>query len=230
MARNRPFREREPFARGGRWPGFTDGANARMQRATKGDRNVTQAQRHRHLDAAGPQRPKIGKWMADFAKANSDFEVELVDLADFDLPLLDEPKHPTMQDYQHEHTKRWSAANAKADAFVFVSPEYDYFPAASTVNAIQALHKEWKKKPVGLVGYGGVSGGLRAMQTTKVLMTTGGMMPLPQEVPIPFVFNFIDEDGTGRRGQAGRRGGNAGRRSDANSGRISKGMALRLSG
>ena len=96
--------------------------------------------------------PKIGKWMADFAKANSDFDVNLVDLADFDLPLLDEAKHPMMQDYQHEHTKRWSEVNAKADAFVFVSPEYDYFPAASTVNAIQTLHKEWNKKPVGLVG------------------------------------------------------------------------------
>ncbi|MAS03446.1 MAG: NADPH-dependent FMN reductase [Ahrensia sp.] len=140
--------------------------------------------------------PKIGKWMADFARENSDFEVELVDLADFDLPLLDEPKHPTMQDYQHEHTKRWSAVNEKADAFVFVSPEYDYFPAASTVNAIQVLHKEWHKKPVGLVGYGGVSGGLRAMQTTKILMTTVHMMPLPAEVPIPFVFNFLGEDGS----------------------------------
>jgi len=140
--------------------------------------------------------PKIGKWMADFAKENSDFEVELVDLADFDLPLLDEAKHPMMQDYQHEHTKRWSEVNAKADAFVFVSPEYDYFPAASTVNALQTLYKEWNKRPVGLVGYGGVSGGLRAMQTIKVLMNTVQLMPLPQEVPIPFVFNFIGEDGT----------------------------------
>lgn len=140
--------------------------------------------------------PKIGAWVADFAKKNSDFEVELVDLADYDLPLLDEPKHPMMQDYQHEHSKRWSAVNAKADAFVFVSPEYDYFPAASTVNAIQTLHKEWNKKPVGLVGYGGVSGGLRAMQTVKVLMSTVQMMPLPQEVPIPFVFNFLAEDGS----------------------------------
>jgi len=140
--------------------------------------------------------PKIGRWVADFAKENSDFEVNLVDLADFELPLLDEPKHPAMQDYQHEHTKRWSAVNADADAYVFVSPEYDYFPAASTVNAIQTLHAEWKRKPVGLVGYGGMSGGVRAMQTTKVLMSAAGMMPLPQEVPIPFVFNFIDEAGS----------------------------------
>ncbi|MCI5075408.1 NAD(P)H-dependent oxidoreductase [Oricola sp.] len=138
---------------------------------------------------------KIGQWVADFARENSDFEVELVDLADFDLPLLDEPNHPMAQDYKHEHTKRWSAVNAKADAFVFVSPEYNYFPAASTVNAIQTLHKEWHKKPVGLVGYGGVSGGVRAMQSAKILMTTVSMMPLPQEVPIPFVFNFLTEDG-----------------------------------
>ncbi|TCD12314.1 NADPH-dependent FMN reductase [Oricola cellulosilytica] len=138
---------------------------------------------------------KVGKWMADFASENSEFDVELVDLADYDLPLLDEPNHPAMQQYEHDHTKRWSAVNGKADAFVFVSPEYDYFPAASTVNAIQTLHREWQKKPVGLVGYGGVSGGMRAMQTTKVLMTGVNLMPLPQEVPIPFVFDFLSEDG-----------------------------------
>ncbi|GAB4349083.1 MAG: NADPH-dependent FMN reductase [Oricola sp.] len=139
--------------------------------------------------------PKIGKWVADFADKNSDFEVELVDLADYDLPLLDEPNHPVAQQYEHEHTKRWSAVIDKADAFVFVSPEYDYFPAASTVNAVQALHREWHRKPVGLVGYGGVAGGLRAMQAMKILLTTVSMMPLPQEVPIPFVFNFLTEDG-----------------------------------
>jgi NAD(P)H-dependent FMN reductase len=144
----------------------------------------------------GRNGPKIGKWMAGFAKENSDFEVELVDLADFDLPLLDEPNHPAMQDYQHEHTKRWSESVASADAFVFVSPEYNYFPAASTVNAIQTLHKEWHKKPAGLVGYGGVSGGMRAMQSTKILLNTVSVMSLPQEVPIPFVFNFFGEDGT----------------------------------
>ena len=125
----------------------------------------------------GRNGPKVGKWVADFARKNSDFEVEFVDLADYELPMLDEPNHPMMQDYQHEHTKRWSEVNAKADAFVFVSPEYNYFPAASTVNAIQTLHKEWHKKPVGLVGYGGVSGGMRAMQSAKILMTTVSMMP-----------------------------------------------------
>ena len=144
----------------------------------------------------GRKGPIVASWVDSFAREFGKFDVELVDLAELDLPILDEPNHPAMHKYQHDHTKRWSAIATDADAFVFVSPEYDYFPAASTVNAIQTLYKEWNKKPVGLVGYGGVSGGLRAMQTTKVLMNTVQLMPLPQEVPIPFVFNFIAEDGT----------------------------------
>ena len=70
------------------------------------------------------------------------------------------------QHYEHEHTKRWSAIIDDADAFVFVTPEYDYFAPASLVNAIQCLAKEWNYKPAGIVSYGDISGGLRA--TTDV--------------------------------------------------------------
>ena len=78
---------------------------------------------------------------------------------------------------------------------MFLTPEYDYFPPASFVNAIQTLSLEWNYKPAGLVGYGGVSGATRAMQSEKILLTAVNMMPIPQEVPIPFYPKFIGEDG-----------------------------------
>ncbi|TYC52795.1 NAD(P)H-dependent oxidoreductase [Rhodobacterales bacterium] len=139
--------------------------------------------------------PKIAGWVVEAAKAHGGFEVESVDLADYNLPILDEPNHPSKQDYKHEHTKRWSAVIGDADAFIFVTPEYDYFAPASLVNAIQYLYKEWNYKPAGVVSYGGVSGGLRSAQTLRDLLSTMQVMPLPQVVPVPFFPEFIDDDG-----------------------------------
>src|SRR5690625_7507680 len=72
--------------------------------------------------------PSVAKWFADFAAKHEEFDTTLVDLADFNLPVYDEPQHPRLQDYQHEHTKRWSASVAAADAYVFVTPEYNCCP------------------------------------------------------------------------------------------------------
>lgn len=139
--------------------------------------------------------PTIAKWVDAFAREHGKFEVELVDLEAFGLPLLDEPKHPRMQEYTHEHTKKWSASVASADAFIFVTPEYDYFPPASLINALQALSKEWAYKPAGIVSYGGISGGLRASQELRSLIGTQNAHALPQVVPVPFFPKFIDENG-----------------------------------
>lgn len=114
--------------------------------------------------------PAVGQWVEAQAREHGKFEVELVDLASFQLPLLDEASHPAMQQYEHEPTKRWSASVASADAFVFATPEYNYFAPASLVNAVQVLLKEWGYKPAGVVSYGGVSGGLRAAQTLRQLL------------------------------------------------------------
>ncbi|EPX76352.1 NADPH-dependent FMN reductase [Salipiger mucosus] len=140
--------------------------------------------------------PIVSNWVAEQAKEHGGFDVEIVDLASFDLPLLDEPNHPAMQDYTQEHTKKWSAAIADGDAFIFVTPEYDYFPPASIVNAIQALVVEWARKPAGVVGYGGISGGMRAAQELRSLLANMNVMPLKQVVPIPMVFGDITEEQT----------------------------------
>lgn len=139
--------------------------------------------------------PIIGNWIASVAKQDSDFDVDLVDLKEIDLPLLDEAGHPRAQNYEHEHTKRWSSIVDEADAYVFLTPEYDYFPAAALINALQCLSLEWGRKPAAVVSWGGVSGGLRATQELRLLLANLNMMPLPQTVPLPFVFNFIGDDG-----------------------------------
>jgi NAD(P)H-dependent FMN reductase len=142
--------------------------------------------------------PTVARWLKEFATAHGKFEVELVDLAEFKLPLLDEAAHPMKQQYQNEPTKRWSASVSSADAFVFVTPEYDYFPPASLVNAVQVLMKEWFYKPAGVVSYGGISGGLRAAQGLRQLLGNVNVHALPQTVPVPNFPQFIGEDGVFR--------------------------------
>jgi len=139
--------------------------------------------------------PVIAKWLKNFAAEHGRFDVELVDLADFNLPLLDEAAHPRLQQYEHEHTRRWAKSVASADAFVFVTPEYDYFPPASLVNAVQVLALEWHYKPAGVVSYGGVSGGLRSAQELRQLLANVNVHSLPQTVPVPFFPQFINDEG-----------------------------------
>ncbi len=139
--------------------------------------------------------PAIVQWFHEFARADGQFDVELLDLADFNLPVYDEPVHPRLKQYQHDHTKRWSAKVEEADAFVFVTPEYNFGTPPSLLNALDFVYQEWNYKPVGFVSYGGVSGGLRSVQMTKQIVTTLKMVPLVEAVPIPFFSQFIDDTG-----------------------------------
>ncbi len=137
----------------------------------------------------------VAEWIADVARHRGGFEVELVDLAEVGLPLLDEPNHPRLHDYQHEHTRRWSETIERGDAFVFVVPEYNHSFNAATKNALDYLHREWQDKPVGLVTYGGVSAGTRSANHLKVVLGALKMIPITEAVNIPFVNQFIDDDG-----------------------------------
>ena len=139
--------------------------------------------------------PKVGKWFHGFAQEHAKFDAVLVDLADFELPVYDEPRHPRLQQYEHAHTKRWSESVASADAFVFVTPEYNYFAPPALINALTYLSKEWAYKPAGLVSYGGVSGGLRAAQSEKLLLTSLRIMPIPEAVQVQMVNQHIGDDG-----------------------------------
>ncbi len=138
---------------------------------------------------------RVGRWFVTQAREHGGFDVQVADLAEFALPLLDEPHHPRLGRYEHEHTKRWSAVVSAADAVVFVMPEYNYGYSAPLKNAIDYLHTEWAYKPIGFVSYGGMSGGIRAVQMIKQVVTALRMFPVSDAVPIPMVATMIDEDG-----------------------------------
>ncbi len=139
--------------------------------------------------------PSVADWIADRARAHGGFEVEVVDLAEVDLPIFNEPRHPRLGQYEHQHTRDWSATVSRADAFIFVVPEYNYGFNAATKNAIDYLHTEWQHKAVGFASYGGVAAGTRAVQMLKQVLTTLRMVPVFDSVNIPFVQQFIGPDG-----------------------------------
>lgn len=139
--------------------------------------------------------PAVARWFHDFSVRHGKFDAHLIDLADFNLPIYDEPVHPAQQKYQHAHTKRWSESVAAADAYIFVTPEYNYNPTPALVNALNFVYREWNYKPCGFVSYGGVSGGLRGVQAAKLLVTTLKMMPMMEGVMVPMVSNQLDAEG-----------------------------------
>jgi NAD(P)H-dependent FMN reductase len=136
--------------------------------------------------------PAVARWFYEHARTFQDFEVELVDLAEINLPLLDEPHHPSLMNYQHNHTKLWSAIVSRADAFVFVTPEYNLSSPPSLVNALDYLSREWGYKPAAFVSYGGVSGGMRSVQMSKSILTSLRMVPIYEAVNIPMFAQLID--------------------------------------
>lgn len=143
----------------------------------------------------GRKGPAIAEWFCEIAAQRKDFSVEVIDLAAVNLPIFDEPHHPRFRNYEHRHTKDWSAMVEPADAYVFVTPEYNYSFPASLKNALDYLYNEWNYKPAGFVSYGGVAAGTRAVQMLKQVVTAQKMMPVPESVNIPFFTRFINEDG-----------------------------------
>ena len=143
----------------------------------------------------GRKGPAIASWFYDIALQHKELNVELVDLAVVNLPFLDEFRHPMMQQYEHQHTRDWSATINAADLFVVVTSEYNYSFPAPLKNALDFLYKEWNYKPIGFVSYGGVSGGIRAVQMLKQVVTAQKMMPIPESVNIPHFLKYIDEQG-----------------------------------
>ena len=117
---------------------------------------------------AGRRCPQIASWVIDIAEMSSDLKYELVDLADWPLPMDDEPGIPELGSYTQPHTLAWSRKIAAADAFVFVTPQYNWGYPASLKNAIDHLYKEWEGKPVIIVTYGGHSGNKCAAQLRQV--------------------------------------------------------------
>lgn len=143
----------------------------------------------------GRKGPILAAWIADIAKQYPDYQTEVIDLGELKLPLMDEPEHPRFRKYQHEHTKKWSATIDGADAFIFITAEYNYSMTAPVKNAIDYLFHEWADKPAAFVSYGGASGGTRAVQMLKQVLTTLKVVPVTEAVVLPFFAKMINDEG-----------------------------------
>ena len=126
----------------------------------------------------------IGRWAAQSCREDGRFEVAVTDLAELALPMMNEPHLPRSRQYVHEHTRVWSRIVDGADALVFVVPEYNHGFPGVLKNAIDYLHHEWAFKPVGFVSYGGLSGGMRAVQLLKPVLTCLRMIPVTDQVAL----------------------------------------------
>jgi NAD(P)H-dependent FMN reductase len=111
----------------------------------------------------------VAKWVYEIAQKRSDAEFELVDIKDFNQPLLDEPVSPIMGQYSKPHTKVWAAKIGSFDGYVFVAPEYNHGISGALKNAIDFLFREWNNKSAGFVSYGGV-GGARSVEQLRLVL------------------------------------------------------------
>ncbi len=134
----------------------------------------------------------VSEWFAGAARAHGGFDVEMLDLKTWDLPMLSEPHHPRLQKYTQEKTKQWSAAVAGCDAFAIVTPEYNFGAPPALINALDHVYNEWSYKAACFVSYGGVSGGLRSVQHAKAMLTTFKVVPIVEAVAIPFVGKLVE--------------------------------------
>ncbi|HSX35976.1 MAG TPA: NAD(P)H-dependent oxidoreductase [Patescibacteria group bacterium] len=135
----------------------------------------------------------VAEWVASTAGTSKDFEFEVVDLADINLPFLDESIPPMADRYQNEHTKRWAEIIGPADGYILVTPEYNHSYSPVLKNALDFLYKEWNRKPVGFVGYG-VANGVRAIEHLKQVVVQLDMAPLNAHVGFNVMAHW-DHDG-----------------------------------
>ncbi len=117
----------------------------------------------------GRKAEAVARWVHEHAQKRTDARFELVDIAAYDLPLLDEPAPPAMGKYSKDHTKRWAAKIASLDAFVFVTPEYNHGTSGALKNALDFIYAEWNNKAAGFVAYGS-AGGTRAVEHLRGYM------------------------------------------------------------
>lgn len=136
----------------------------------------------------------MGEWMAEYARRNSDFDVEIADLAEINLPFFDEVNHPRSGIYEQEHTKAWARMVDAADAFVIVTAEYNRSFPAPLKNALDFLYNEWRDKPVGFLSYGG-GAGLGAITSLLPTLQALSLFPIIQNVSVPNAARYVDVDG-----------------------------------
>jgi NAD(P)H-dependent FMN reductase len=131
----------------------------------------------------------VAKWVYQVAQKRSDAQFELVDIKDFNLPLLDEPVSAIMGQYSKPHTKAWAAKIGSFDGYVFVAPEYNHGISGALKNAIDFLFREWNDKVAGFVSYGG-AGGVRAVEQLRLVLAEVQMATVRNQVLLSLFTDF----------------------------------------
>src|SRR5436309_2513661 len=131
----------------------------------------------------------VAKWVYEIAQKRNDAEFELVDIKDFNLPLLDEPVPPSMGQYSKPHTKAWAAKIGSFDGYVFVTPEYNHGVPGALKNAIDFLFAEWNNKAAGFVSYGG-AGGARGVEQLRLVLAEVQMATVRNQVLLSMFTDF----------------------------------------
>jgi NAD(P)H-dependent FMN reductase len=137
----------------------------------------------------------IARWLAELASARGDMTHELVDLASFDLPLLTAATPPMSPSAREDVARGWARTIAGADGYMVVVPEYNHAYPAALKNALDHLFHEWWHKPIGFVSYGGLSGGVRAVEQLRQVAVELAMVPVRSQVAIPRIWSALDDDG-----------------------------------
>lgn len=137
----------------------------------------------------GRNGEKVARWVAERAATRGDASFELVDLADFPLPHLDEAAPAVFGQYANDHTKAWSAKIAEFDGYLFVTPEYNHSTSGVLKNAIDYLYTEWNNKAAGFVSYGSV-GGTRAVEHLRLIAAELQLATVRQQVALSLATDF----------------------------------------
>ena len=117
----------------------------------------------RHADA-------VAQWVYEKAQTRTDAQFEVVDIKNFNLPMLDEPIPPSQGKYSQPHTRAWAKKVASFDAYVFVTAEYNHAPSAALKNALDFVYAEWNNKAAGFVAYGASANGSRAVEHLRQIV------------------------------------------------------------
>ncbi|MDF8263692.1 NADPH-dependent FMN reductase [Luteipulveratus flavus] len=145
----------------------------------------------------GRRGPQVAEWLREAATTHlgERATLEVVDLARFGLPLLDEPMPAAIGDYRNSHTKTWAATIDQFDGFVFVAPEYNHSMPAALKNAIDFLFAEWNNKAAGFVSYG-LNGGTRAVEHLRLSLAEVQVATVRSQVALGLFTDFDIPDMT----------------------------------
>ena len=133
----------------------------------------------------------VARWVLEQAQQRADAAYDLIDLAEYHLPAIDEPVPPARGVYTHEHTKAWARTVAQYDGYVIVTPEYNHSAPGALKNALDRVYGEWNNKAAAFVSYG-AQGGIRAVEQLRLTLSALQIAHVSSQVSLDLMTDFIN--------------------------------------